>query len=176
MPPDGSTDQRSLPGAYTYCPYCATPLQLMQLDGDGRLACPGCGWIHYRNPTAGVAVILLTPEGLWLGRRRSGGWCIPCGHVEWDETIRQAAVREMREELGVQIKLGEVFDVHSNFHDPAQHTVGIWFEGSVPAGAHPTPGGDLLEVRPFPLEDLPVLVFPTDCLIVERLLQFRPEP
>lgn len=157
-------------GPYTYCPYCTAPLESNQdPEGSARLVCPGCGWIHYRNPTAGVAVILLSDEGLWLGRRRSGGWCIPCGHVEWDETIRSAAVREMREELGVEIELGELFDAHSNFHDPAHHTVGIWFEAALPPGAKPRPGGDLAEVRLFPLEKLPELIFPTDRLIVERL-------
>jgi ADP-ribose pyrophosphatase YjhB (NUDIX family) len=116
-----------------------------------------------------VAVVLLTEQGLWLGRRRSGGWCIPCGHVEWDETIAQAAVREAREEMGLEVDLKEVFAVHSNFHNPHQHTVGIWFLGQASSLDQARPGGDLEELRPFTLDGLPDLIFPTDRLVVEKL-------
>jgi ADP-ribose pyrophosphatase YjhB (NUDIX family) len=150
--------------------------QKQDADGRARLACPRCRWIHYRNPTVGVAAIILTPQGLLLGRRQSGGWCIPCGHVEWDESIRDAIAREMREELGVSLEIGSVFNAHSNFHDPDQHTVGIWYEAALPDGASPVPGGDLVEVRMFPLDQIPELVFPTDRLIVEQLRQAHSRP
>lgn len=159
-------------GEFRYCPYCATALQLIRdSDGRDRLQCPGCQWVHYRNPTVGVAAIILTPRGLLLGRRRSGGWCIPCGHVEWDESIQEAVSREMQEELGVRLEIGPVFDAHSNFHNPEHYTVGIWFQASLPAGAEIAPGGDLNEARFFPLDQLPELIFPTDRLIVETLRQ-----
>jgi ADP-ribose pyrophosphatase YjhB (NUDIX family) len=116
-----------------------------------------------------VAAIILTRQGLLLGRRKSGGWCIPCGHVEWDESIREAIVREMNEELGLHLEIGPIFNAHSNFHNPEQHTVGIWFEAVLPKGATPEPGGDLVELGFFPLDQTPELVFPTDRLIVEQL-------
>jgi ADP-ribose pyrophosphatase YjhB (NUDIX family) len=157
-------------GEFQYCPYCGTKLaNKPDSDGHIRKACPHCFWTHYRNPTVGIAAIIQTSEGLLLGRRRSGGWCIPCGHVEWNESIRQAAVREMKEELGVDIELGSVYNAHSNFHDPSQHTVGIWFEATLPESAALVPGGDIVEVRAFPLDQIPDLVFPTDRLIVEQL-------
>lgn len=139
-------------------------------DGDrNRRRCESCGWIHYRNPTVGVAVILLNEKGLWLGRRRSGGWCIPCGHVEWDESIKQAARRELLEETGMEVTLGEVFAVHSNFHNPEQHTVGIWFLGETDDYSGSKPGGDLIELKAYPLLDIPSLKFPTDELVVAKL-------
>ena len=55
---------------------------------------------HY--PT-GVAVVVMDGDQILLGRRRwsyAGAWCIPCGHVEWDEDIRDAAVREGAEPVG----------------------------------------------------------------------------
>jgi ADP-ribose pyrophosphatase YjhB (NUDIX family) len=154
--------------AYRYCPYCAAPLKPFD-DGERmRLRCPRCGWVHYRNPTVGVAVVLLESQHLLLGLRRDGGWCIPCGHVEWEESIEQAAVREFAEETGLHVALEGLLAVHSNFHDPRHHTVGVWYCGRR-IGGHLKAGGDLRAVRFFPLNDLPPLKFPTDSRVVARL-------
>jgi 8-oxo-dGTP diphosphatase len=169
--------------SFRYCPYCRKVLQPFS-DGERlRLICPGCGWVYYRNPTVGVAVILLQPPPitgsvphLLLGERRSGGWCIPCGHVEWDEDIEAAAQREFREETGLEVRLDRVFAVHSNFHNPQHHTVGVWYRGHRVSGVL-RPGGDLLQVGYFPLDELPELVFPTDRLVCSQLLDsFTPPP
>ena len=155
-------------GAYRYCPYCATPLEPFHDGERERLHCPHCGWVHYRNPTMGVAVVLLEAHRLLLGLRRDGGWCIPCGHVEWDESVEQAAVREFAEETGLTVALEGVLAVHSNFHDPAHHTVGVWYCGRR-TGGHLQAGGDLVAVRFFPLDGLPPLKFPTDAQVVADL-------
>ena len=156
-------------GPYYYCPYCAQQLTPFSDGERERARCPDCGWVHYRNPTVGVAVVLVEAGNLLLGERRDGGWCIPCGHVEWDESIKEAALREFGEETGLQVDLGEVLAVHSNFHNPAQHTVGVWFEGKQVAGEL-RPGGDLVRVNFFPLDKLPPLKFPTDQKVVAQIL------
>ena len=153
---------------FRYCPYCATPLEPFHDGERERMRCPRCGWIHYRNPTAGVAVVLVERHRLLLGHRRDGGWCIPCGHVEWDESIEQAAVREFAEETGLIVSLESVLAVHSNFHDPHHHTVGIWYRGRRRGGTLRA-GGDLLEVAFYPLDALPPLKFPTDARVVKTL-------
>ncbi len=157
---------------YRYCPMCSQQLEDFDHEGTSRLRCPDCGWIHYRNPTAGVAVVLVESGQLLLGERRDGGWCIPCGHVEWDESTEEAARREFQEETGLEVSLHGVFAVHSNFHNSAQHTVGIWYRGSREGGVI-NAGGDLRRVAFFPLDRLPLLKFPTDKLVVEKLLVKR---
>ncbi len=161
---------------YRYCPLCGAGLEEFHDGERARKRCPACGWVRYRNPTVGVALILLTEQGLWLGRRRSGGWCIPCGHVEWDESLEQAARREALEELGVVVSLESVFNVSSNFHDPEQHTVGVWYLARAEGLDQARPGGDLVELRPFPLDALPELVFPTDRVVVDRLRRSAGRP
>lgn len=143
-------------------------------EGVARQRCPDCGWVYYRNPTAGVAVIILQEDAILLGRRKDETWCIPCGHVEWDEDIQQAAAREAREEIGCEVRLKEVFAVQSNFHDPEQHTVGIWFLAQIEGSQKPRAGGDLQALDFFPLRSPPTLAFPTDRVVLERLSQRLP--
>jgi ADP-ribose pyrophosphatase YjhB (NUDIX family) len=115
-----------------------------------------------------------------LGRRASGKyaglWCIPCGYVEWGEDVRAAAARESLEETALLVTVGAILAVHSNFHNPELHTVGIWFAGEV-AGGRPVPAdGELSELAYFDPAAPPPLAFPTDALVLEQLALQRMKP
>ncbi len=166
-----ATDPRTL---HAYCPRCGLPLAFGRRGGREHPWCTSCGYILYRNPAVGVAVVVRdTDGGVLMGRRATGRyaglWCIPCGYVEWDEDVRAAGRREFREETGLEVTIGEVIAVHSNFHDREKQTVGIWFSGEVVGGALEPDPAELTDVAYVDPATPPPLAFPTDALVLAQL-------
>ena len=168
------------PGEFTYCPQCTARLERREAYGRRRNVCPECGFIHFRNPGVGAAVVIRDEAGRILmvrrapGASREGYWSIPAGFVDYGEEVRTAAARELLEETGLEAEIGEVAFVASNFHDPAKLTVGVWFEGTVTGGTLQA-GDDADEVGFFPLDDLPELAFDTDREFLGRLRDGAPQ-
>jgi ADP-ribose pyrophosphatase YjhB (NUDIX family) len=157
-----------------YCPDCGQPLLFDASPGQKYPKCGACGYVRYRNPAVGVAVVLRDAGGrVLMGRRARGAyaglWCIPCGYVEWNEDVRAAAVREFAEETGLVVETGDVVAVHSNFHNAAQHTVGIWFAGLAVAGELAPVDGELTEIAYIDPAAPPPLAVPTDALVLAQL-------
>ena len=151
-----------------FCPSCGNRLAGFDDRGTQRQRCRVCGIVSYRNPTVGVAVILLRDDRLLLTQRRCGRWCIPCGHVEWAEDVEVAARRELREETGLTCELIRIYAVQSNFHDPTSHTVGVWYLGQEMGGSL-SAGDDAMQAEFVGLNNLPELAFPTDKTVIDQL-------
>lgn len=162
---------------YFYCPICGGSLIYRQYYDRQRLTCLQCDYILYENPIVGVAAIVINEQGeLLLGRRTGGSydglWCIPCGYLEYDEDVYDGTKREFQEETNLIIDIIKVFSVQSNFHDPARHTVGLWFLAEVIGGTLRA-GDDLDMVRYFALDKIPPLAFPTDQTVIDLLRRER---
>lgn len=160
------------PALSAFCPRCGTA-EIAARDGPFPV-CAGCGFSRRRFPLVGVAIVIRDETGrVLLGRRAygvwAGLWCIPCGAVEWHEHVRAAAEREFLEETGLQVRAGAVIAVHSNFHQPERHSVGIWFAGDVVGGELGPGDGELTAVRWFDPAEPPELAFPTDALVLQQL-------
>src|SRR5713101_7772845 len=159
-----------LPGEdWVACPRCRTALVRVVRGDIPRPSCPRCGFIFFANPGVGAACIIRDAAGRVLLVRRAPGqfgagrWCFPCGFVEWGEDVRAAAAREAREEAGVEVVIGEVVQVASNFHEPEKPTIGVWFAATmVDLVAAPIAGDDAVAVAWFDPAAPPPLAFPTD--------------
>jgi 8-oxo-dGTP pyrophosphatase MutT (NUDIX family) len=59
----------------------------------------------------------------------TGEWCCPCGYIDWDESLEEACVREVREETGITINKDRIhfFEVASDKYSKSQ-SVDLWYE------------------------------------------------
>ncbi len=81
-------------------------------------------------------------------------WCLPSGGVEFGEAVADAALRETREETGLNVKLTRLVGVYSRIGAiPDIHAV--HFSAVPNDGELQTQAGETLEVQYFPLDDLP---------------------
>lgn len=89
---------------FRFCPACAA-----ELPGPPPVACAACGRTHYRNPLPTGLTIIRDGDRVLVVERarepRAGQWAIPGGFCDGWESPAQAAVREAREELGVDVEL-----------------------------------------------------------------------
>jgi ADP-ribose pyrophosphatase YjhB (NUDIX family) len=110
---------------FRFCPPCGGPLESRQLRlGDpSRLVCARCGFILYLDPKVAVGTIIATPDDRIVLLRRAiepghGLWVFPGGYVDRGEEITVAAIREAREEAGLQIRLEGLINIYSYPHRP----------------------------------------------------------
>jgi ADP-ribose pyrophosphatase YjhB (NUDIX family) len=139
-----------------FCQQCGTPLELRFQEDRERPTCPNCGFIHYLDPKVAVAVILGDEHGVLLGRRRidpgAGRWSFPAGYVNRGEVLEDAAVREVREEFGVQAHVTGLVGAYS---ERGSAVVLIVYGGAI-VGGQPAPDGhEVSEIRRFALSELP---------------------
>jgi NAD+ diphosphatase len=97
---------------FRFCPCCSRALAERAFAADGvvvtRRACPdaACGYVHWGNPTPAVGALVEHEGEIILARNRQwpeGFFALVTGFLEAREDPRAAVVREVNEELGLEV-------------------------------------------------------------------------
>lgn len=106
--------------AYRFCPRCGGALdrRLLKPAEPERLVCTACGFVFYLDPKIAVGTIIRTEaQSLVLVRRAIdpgyGKWVFPGGYVDRGEPLPVAAIREAREECGLDVRLDGLVNIYS---------------------------------------------------------------
>ena len=142
-----------------FCTRCGAPMVAQHVGDRVRPVCSACGHVHYVNPIVAAGALVDEAERVLLVRRgvepAIGGWGLPAGYAESDETPEQAAVRETLEETGLEIGLDGLLDVYAFGSETVPSGVLVLYAAHVVGGAL-RPGDDASEVGFFAADELPV--------------------
>lgn len=127
----------------------------------------------YRNPVPTVDIIIELADRpnrpiILIERLYEPlGWAIPGGFLDYGETVETGAIREAKEEIGLDIRLLEQFYVYSDpKRDARKHTVSIVFLAE--ATGEPQAGDDAKNFSVFERSQLPTnLCFDHDRILAD---------
>ena len=102
-------------------------------------------------------------------------WAIPGGFVGIDESLEEAALRELEEETGVRdVYLEQLYTFGDPDRDPRGRTITVAYFALVPAPAiDPRAGSDAVEARWWSMYDLPPLAFDHADILAYALQRLR---
>ena len=107
---------------YRFCPVCGQALEprVLNTTEPKRLVCTSqsCGFVFYLDPKIAVGTVIRTDDQRIVLVRRAiepgyGKWVFPGGYVDRGEEIRLAAIREAREESGLDVRLDRLINIYS---------------------------------------------------------------
>lgn len=147
---------------WRHCPRCAADLAHAIPEGDDeeRLLCPACGLVLYQNPAPTASALVVDAAGrVLLGRRGiqpfHGMWDVPGGFIRPGETGEEAARRELQEETGLVIDVGEVLAIlPDTYGEDGGATLNVFYLARA-TGGRPVAASDVSELGWYARDELP---------------------
>jgi NAD+ diphosphatase len=138
---------------HAYCGRCATPT--VRVAGERCARCPACGLLAYPRITPAVIVLVRRGDEALLAHnaRAPAGWFSTlAGFVEIGESLEETLVREVREEVGVDVAGIRYFGSQPW---PFPHSLMVGFVADYAGGEIAVDGVEILEARWFRADALP---------------------
>jgi 8-oxo-dGTP diphosphatase len=163
-----ASPERPLPASlepWRSCPVCHGALERVvgEPGAQPHLHCTGeCGTDWYANPKPTANMLAERADGRLLLVRRGrepfkDHWDIPGGFVEDGEEAAEAALRELREETGLEVRVTGFVGVFGDRYggDRGEHTCNLFWQGVVDAPDAAAPASDVSELAWFEPDALP---------------------
>ncbi len=163
---------------YRFCPRCGGSLTSRTLKAaePPRLVCQACGFVVFLDPKVATGAIFSLDGGVLLVQRgiepSYGKWVFPGGYVDRGESLEAAAIREVKEESGLDVRLTRLLGVYSS---PGNPVILIAYAGEVTGGSVQV-DEEGLDARTFAPADIPwdALAFPSTSQVIRDYLMFAP--
>lgn len=155
-----------------FCHFCGARLTRKFSEGATRLFCNRCQVPIYENPIPATCLVVLDSQARLLLVKRSvepkrGYWCLPGGFIELGETPEAGALRELKEETGLDGKIERLLGVRSS-PGTLYHTilmVGYLVKETL---GEPSPGDDAEAAAYFASDKLPEIAFESHTYFIEK--------
>ena len=145
-----------------FCQVCGRELVDRTIDGKPRRHCDHCDRTVFLDPKVAAVVLALIDGKLVMVKRgmepQIGKWAFPSGFVDREEAVEDAAVREFKEETGLDARLERLIGVYSETGSPV---VLVVYKAEVVGGVLQA-DHDAADAALFDPDRLPDLPFPHD--------------
>ena len=145
-----------------YCHWCGTILTVKKLNLVDKHYCNTCDKYIFEDPKLAVVVLVSNCSQLLLVKRAIepalGKWSFPSGYVDKGESVESAALREVKEETGIDIKINFLIGVYSSTLRPLV----LLAYGAEVLGGSIQSNHEVLVIGYFSPNTLPDMPFPHD--------------
>ena len=155
-----------------FCLRCGNKMEL-QADKEEKIRpqCIKCDWTFYKNPIPASACVILNDKNEVVIIKRkfepnAGGWALPSGYVEINQTPAECAIDEMKEETGLDGEVIVQLGYDTEFSPIYEKVISFGFLMKI-TGGELLAGDDAAEARYVSFNELPELAFPSHVKFIE---------